>query len=89
MAKKRKAPSKLCPKCGKSIHPRSKTCKHCGNSVVSTRRKRSVTKSVNSRKKPARTTGGANFITQLKSERNKLVKRLDAIDAVLDAYKKR
>jgi hypothetical protein len=29
----RKTPSKPCPHCGKSIHPRVNTCPHCGKTI--------------------------------------------------------
>jgi hypothetical protein len=34
MAKKRGAPSKQCPHCGKTVHARSATCKFCKQEIV-------------------------------------------------------
>jgi hypothetical protein len=44
MAKKRGAPSKQCPHCGKTIHARSTTCKYCGKEIIKKNPLRTVKK---------------------------------------------
>jgi hypothetical protein len=44
MAKKRGAPSKQCPHCGRTIHARSSTCKYCGKEILKKNPLRAATK---------------------------------------------
>ena len=79
--KKRKAPSTPCPKCGKRIHPRSKTCKYCGGTVPS--KKKTVAR------KKKQTTTRTGIVHQLRIEQKKLAARMAAIETLLDAYRRR
>jgi ribosomal protein L37E len=61
--KKRGAPERPCPACGKSYHPRRKECPHCGVASPPAAKKgtkRSVAKRAAA--KPARSGGGSNTL---------------------------
>ena len=89
MAKKRAgtAPSKACPECGAKMHSRKVKCDVCGHVFVKAAKKRVVrkkglkTQTVSS----APALGGSAFQNQLLKEKERLQKRLDAINTLLQS----
>ena len=89
MAKKRKAPTKSCPKCNANVHARKFECPKCGHKFAvkgqTAKKKRKAVK----RKKKSPTTG--TLKSQLRTERKellaqqkKLEEQIAAIDTLLD-----
>ena len=85
MAKKKKAgPSRPCPHCSKPVHPRCKTCPHCGGVIRAAAKKTSPPK----KKVAAKARGKAaptDLVGQLEAE-NAGLEEDDWMDRQLPTY---
>ena len=73
----RKGPQKKCPKCGTKVHARKNQCDKCDYSFLDSRKKKAAGKKF--------ALGlGRDVRTLLLQEREKLQKRIDAIDVLLE-----
>ena len=86
MAKKRQAPTKICPECSTPMHAATRQCPTCGHQFAA---KKSAKKKVAKAKKGAKRPAG-DFKQQLTAERGRLLaeqeqmqERLNAIETLL------
>jgi predicted nucleic acid-binding Zn ribbon protein len=89
--KKRKAPTKACPKCGKAIHAAAKKCKHCGAVIQTTsapkrrRETRLAFEDIVATKEWASKHGGAKHLLLILEDAHEMAGKLGGFPYLIEA----